>query len=214
MSRYRFSEGLFLAPTPAGAYLAASRPGEDVVRRVLLRLLGRARTPPLDAGGVARLAGIPEADAGELVQRMQSLALVQGLPQSREAPVAAFETLIPPLLERLSAAGRCVLADSQGFYLATSGFPHEAAEELSALGAGLSRIHERHASLLRGNLSMQATAWGLVDASGNSQLGFWPLHLGAHEFVLAIAGVPRFNSPEFVTLAWALTRRYAPDNEP
>lgn len=214
MSAYRFSEGLYLAPTPAGAYLAASRPGDDVARRVLLRLLGRPRTPPLDAGTFARLAGVPEADAGEILQRLQSLALVQGLESPREAPHAAFETLVPTLLERLSASGRCVLADSQGFYLATSGYPHEAAEELSALGADLSRVHERHAHLLQGNLAVPASAWALVDASGNSQLGFWPLHLGSNAFVLAIGGVPRFNTPEFVTLVWALTRRYAPDDEP
>jgi hypothetical protein len=214
MSEYRFAEGLYLAPTPAGAFLAASRPGNDASRRLLLRLLGRARTPVLGAATVARLAGIAGDDAGELLQRLQSLALVQGLAAPRDAPEAPLQEFLPPLLQRLSGAGRCVLADSQGLYLAASGYPHETAEELSALGAGIAGVRDRHARLLEGNLALSATGWGVVDASGNSQLGFWPLHLGPHAFVLAVGGVPRFNTPEFLTLAWALTRRYAPDNEP
>lgn len=212
MTDYRFAEGLYLGPTPAGAFLAASRKGDDAARRLILRLLGRERTPPLAAATVARLAGVAEADAAELLLRLQTLALVQGLAVAREAPVAAFETLLPPLLSQLSGSGRCVLADSQGFYLATSGYPHETAEELSALGADVIGMHERHARLLEGNLAMAAASWGLLDASGNSQLGFWPLNLGTHVFVLAIGGVPRFNTPEFVTLAWALARRYSPDD--
>ncbi len=212
MTAYRILEGRFLAPTPAGAYLAASHPGNDAARRFILRLLGLARSPDSGAATVARLAGEASGDAGELLHRLQSLALVQGLAEPRAAPEGAFENLLPPLLARLSGSGRCVLADSQGFYLAAAGFAHETAEGLSALAADLAGVHDRHAQLLGANLSMQSGGWGLLDASGNSQLGFWPLHLGANTFVLAIGGVPRFNTPEFVSLAWALTRRYAPED--
>lgn len=211
MTDYRILEGQYLAPTPAGAYLAASQPGGDAARRFILRLLGQARSPDASASTVARLAGGTPEDAGELLHRLQSLALVQGFAEPLHAPEGAFDDLLPPLLSHLSGSGRCVLADSQGFYLAASGFAHETAEELSALAADLASLDERHARFLRGNLSMAAGGWGLLDASGNGQLGFWPLHLGKHTFILAIGGVPRFNTPEFVSVAWALARRYAPE---
>jgi hypothetical protein len=102
-----------------------------------------------------------------------------------------------------------LLADIQGFYLASHGFPHDVAEELSALSAELTNIHERRAVLLMDNLGVSSNAWALIDVFGNSQIGFWPLFIGSNRFVIVISGVPHFNQPEFVKLIWALSKRYA-----
>jgi hypothetical protein len=109
----------------------------------------------------------------------------------------------------MSENGKVLLADMQGFYIASHGFPHEVAEELSGLSAELASIHERRSGLLMNNLGLVSNAWAIVDVFGNSQIGFWPLFIGKNRFVIAISGVPHFNQPEFVDLVWALSMRYA-----
>jgi hypothetical protein len=58
-------------------------------------------------------------------------------------------------------------------------------------------------------LGITSQSWAIVDAFGNSQIGFWPLFIGKNRFVLVISGVPHFNQPEMVDLVWALSVRYS-----
>ena len=201
--------GLFLYPTPAGAYYAVSAPDGDKPRRFLNRLLQQPRTPPLDLANLQTLTETEDAQkALELLLHCQKLGWVQGVDQALDAPQGALEELLPNLLAGISENGKVLLADEQGFYLACSGFPHEVAEELSALSAELATVHKRRSGLLVNNLGIFSHAWAIVDAHGNSQIGFWPMFVGVHRFVLAISGVPHFNHAEFVNLAWALITRY------
>ncbi|MEJ2590775.1 MAG: hypothetical protein P8178_05120 [Candidatus Thiodiazotropha sp.] len=137
---------------------------------------------------------------------------LSGVKETQAAPAGTLEDVLPGLLEQLSADGKALLADNQGFYLATSGFPHEAAESLSAVSADLSSLYERHRRLLANNLGQREQAWALTDAAGNSQLGFWPLFVGSQRFVLVIEGRPCFNQPAFRDLVWMLTLRYSTDH--
>jgi hypothetical protein len=120
-----------------------------------------------------------------------------------------LEAILSGYLSKLSENGKALLADKQGFYLASHGFPHEVAEELSALSADIATVHDRRSGLLMNNMGLASHAWAVVDAFGNSQVGFWPLFIDKNRFVIAISGVPHFNQPEFVSLVWALTIRYA-----
>ena len=108
----------------------------------------------------------------------------------------------------MSDEGKAILAESRGLYLGCAGFTHEAAEELAALSANLTTVYARHKELLHGNLGYRQRAWGLVDASGNSEVGFWPLYIGQNRFTLIIGGIPQFNQPGFKRLVWALEMRY------
>ena len=115
---------------------------------------------------------------------------------------------MPTLLPALSREGKILLADSQGFYLHSHGFPHEAAEELSALSAEIATLHARRAGVLNRNLGLNGSAWALTNAAGHSQLGFWPLFVGSERFVLVISGAPAFNQPQLVELAFVLHKRF------
>ncbi|PUB88526.1 MAG: hypothetical protein DBP01_11850, partial [gamma proteobacterium symbiont of Ctena orbiculata] len=64
----------------------------------------------------------------------------------------------------------------------------------------------QHKALLA---DMQGPESKLADASGNSQLGFWPLHIGQQRFVLVIEDRPCLNQPAFRDLVWTLTLRYS-----
>lgn len=215
MSELTLIEGLFLYPTPAGAYQAISTLEADKPRRFLRRLLQEPQTPALTLEQLCRLAESDDhAKVLELLHHGQKLGWVQGVDEILLAPQGAMEDLLPDLLGQISESGKVLLADEQGFYLACSGFAHEVAEELSALSADLATVHQRRSGLLVSNMGIASHAWAIVDAFGCSQIGFWPLFIGGHHFVIAIAGIPHFNQPEFVRLIWALCTRYTKTTTP
>ena len=143
-----------------------------------------------------------------MLSHLQKLGWVQGLEQSLDTPSGQLETLLPDMLAQLSVSGKALLADEQGFYISSSGFPHETAEELSGLSASLATLHDRYQGVLKNNLGEGSAAWGLIDAAGNSQVGFWPMFVGEHRFALVIGGLPQLNRPALVSLVWALMMRY------
>lgn len=205
---FRLLPGQFLMPTPAGAYYAASRPKPDSACRFLFGLMTGDSAPPLEPATAQRASGLGADDALELLYQIQRLGLVQAVKQPYRPPQGALGEVLGDLINQFSSATKALLADPEGFYVASCGFPHETAEEISALSADMAALQERHTRLLQGNLRLSTSNWALVDASGNSQLGFWPLYIGGIRFVMAISGVPRFNQPGFTDLVWALTKRY------
>jgi hypothetical protein len=210
MSSYLLTEGLYLYPSPAGAYYAVFSDETDKPRQFIRQMLLQPVTQVLNIDNLQRLSGLDDPHkCGELMHQLQKLNWVQGLNALREYPSDLLENILPGLLRKMSENGKVLLADMQGFYIASHGFPHEVAEELSGLSAELASIDERRSGLLMNNLGLASNAWAIVDVFGNSQIGFWPLFIGKNRFVIAISGVPHFNQPEFVDLVWALSMRYA-----
>lgn len=208
MSEYILTENLHLGITPGGTYYAVQDNAEEPGRLFLHRLFQEATTPLFTVDVACELSGYKKKRALEFVHWMQEAGLVQGLEQRESAPEETLERLLPQLLRTLSDEGKAILAESRGLYLGSAGFTHEAAEELAALSANLTAVYARHKELLHGNLGYRQRAWGLVDASGNSEVGFWPLYIGKNRFTLIIGGVPQFNQPDFKRLVWALEMRY------
>ncbi len=210
MSHYSLTEGLYLYPTPAGAYYAASSVEKDRPRQFLKNILLQQKTPKLDIDALRYLMGQnDEEKCLELLHHCQKLGWVQGVSPARDYPIGALEDILPQLLSSISENGKVLLADKEGFYLVSSGFPHEVAEELSALSAEILTVHDRRSGLLLNNMGLASNAWAVVDVFGNSHVGFWPLFIGKNRFVIAISGIPHFNQPDFVSLVWALSIRYA-----
>lgn len=209
-SIYTRKEGLYLYPTPAGAYYAVSSLETDKSRQFLRRLLQQPETQKLSLETLQHLMGnTDEQKCFELLHHCQKLRWIQGLSSPLEYPSGALEDILPGLLSKLSENGKVLLAERQGFYLATHGFPHEVAEELSALSAEIATVHDRRSGLLINNMGLKSHAWAIVDAFGNSEVGFWPLFISSNRFVIVIYGIPHFNQPEFVSLVWSLSIRYA-----
>ena len=208
MSEYILTENLYLGITPGGTYYAVQDNAEEPGRAFLHRLLQEAQTPLFNVDVACELSGYKKKRALEFVHWMQEAGLILGLERTEQAPQETLERLLPQLLRTMSDEGKAILAESRGLYLGSAGFTHEAAEELAALSANLTTVYTRHKELLHGNLGYRQRAWGLVDASGNSEVGFWPIYIGQNRFTLIIGGVPQFNQAGFKRLVWALEMRY------
>ena len=206
---YQLSDKIYVSPTPAGAYFCVSADADVPTRKILQSLLKRKETLPISVEDLMEWSGLNDQEqALALLYRMQSLNWLEGLEEKKVAPEESIEELLPELLRCLSDSGKVLLADEQGFYLSTQGFPHETAEELSALSADLFSLYERHQGLLKNNLGLETSAWAMVDAAGNGQVGFWPLFVGNHRFVLVVNGVPLLNQAALMKLIWVLSIRY------
>jgi len=213
MTDFAIKEDLYIYPTPAGAYYAVSSPTDDPAKRILRALFQFMESPRLTFDDLHRYTGIQDKDEiATLLKRMQSLDWLQGCEEPQNAPPNNFEEILPGLLSPLSNRGNVLLADNLGFHIAYNGFNYETVEQLSALSADISSLHERHIGLLENNLGLNSSAWAIVDAAGNSQVGFWPLYIGEQRFVLVIGGLPRMNQPILISLIWALNMRFCKEN--
>lgn len=210
MDRFSLVDNLFIHPTAGGAYHAISTTSGLPTRTLLKSLLEQEETPQLTLDGLKEWSDMnDDEEALSLLHSLQELGWVQGLENKIECPGQPLEDLLPLLLKNLVGDGKALLADSEGFYITSCGFDHEVAEQLSGLSAELANVHERRSTVLVESLEMASSAWAVVDAAGNSKVGFWPLYIGEQRFVLVVSGLPHLNHPEFVNLVWALSRRYS-----
>ena len=179
MSPYQLAAGLYISATPAGAYYAVYNQQPESARRLLFQMMSMEETPRSD---IDLFRGwLPSYDDDkilELLHRMQQLGWVEGQPASRRAPRGSLETVLPDLLKQLSGTEKILLADNAGFYVCNLGYPHETAEELSALSVDVGALHDRHKGLLGRNLGLKSEAWAIVDAAGSSEIGIWPQESG------------------------------------
>ena len=209
MSKYQLNQDLYLYPAPAGAYYCVADPEDNPSRQLLQGIFKQSSTPQLSLDAIKEWGHESEDDKIlELIYHAQNIGWIEGLEAPQDAPDETLEELLPRLLPNLSENRKALLADDQGFYIAASGFPHETAEELSGLSAEIASLHGRRQGVLQKNLGLKTSAWGIVDAAGNSQIGFWPMYIGGQRFELVIGGVPRLNQSELTKMVWALTTRY------
>ena len=198
----------YILPTPAGAYYCIASKETEAAKQFLQQLMTGNETAQLDAETLKYLSADESNDQEQILLHIQKLKWLQGFDQSRQAPDGTIEDIFPGILKLLSSDAKALLADGQGLYLASAGFTHEAAEELSAVRGDLASLYARHQGVIKGNLNIKSSAFALVDAAGYSQLGFWPLYIGDLLFMLVISGVPRFDQDAFVNLIWSLHKRY------
>ena len=206
---YQLVDDMYLSATPAGAYYCVSGDSDTPSRNLLRVLMQKTVSPELNISVLQSWTGLDNnEEALALLYRMQSLSWLEGQDHQQSVPEGSLEEVLPDLLVGLSDSGKVLLADEQGFYLCSQGFPHETAEELSALSADFSSLYQRHQGLLKNNLNIETSAWAMVDAAGNGQIGFWPLWVGKHRFVLVIKGAPLLNQAALMKLIWILSIRY------
>lgn len=210
VEHYQINGEYYLWPTPGGAFYATKSTADDALRLFLLRLLGMQRTAILNEDTLLQFGRFADVETGlETLYAAQQSGFLQGEDQSRVLPEGDWLEEITTRIGTLSSEAKAVLADGDGFNLASSGYSNDTAEELAAAAADIWTLHERRMPRIENELQSGINAWGLVDAAGNSQLGFWPLYLGDKPLMLILGGVPYLNQESFTEVAWLLANRYA-----
>lgn len=205
----KVKQNLFLFPTPAGTFYSISNRAEDPARRLIVSLFQQKTSPRIEVDRLSQICGIESKDEVlSLLHRMQEQGWVQGCAKRQNVHTGSLEQILPALLEPLSSEKKVLLADQHGFYISYCGFDATSVERLSALSADLSVLQEKHEDVLKNNLGLNYDAWAIIDAAGNSQVGFWALYIGEQRFVLALSGMPRFNQTALTELIWVLSYRY------
>ncbi len=206
MSDYQLTDNVHIIPTPLGAYYATSNPHASPAREVILGMMANDSTQTVSIENLRRFTG--NSDPLQLLFRMESVRWIKGLIETETLPAMHIEADVPHLLGQLSDTGKALLADTQGFHLVSAGFTHELAEELALLAAEVSALQRKHGELIQSKLKLGVPAMAIVDSGGISNLGFWPLYIGNHQFMLVVSGMPLFDSQAYMYLIWALCRRY------
>jgi len=199
----------YLYPTPGGAYYLAQSNSENWQREVLKKLFSYPKSPELNQITLSEIFDCEtEEEISQKVAECEKLNLIQVVDEEITAPTGDFEKNLSQLIYAFSKKEKTLLSDSQGFCITNQGFPLEMIEEISVLSADIAIMHKRRALNINKKLGLSSQAWSIVDASGNSCLGFWPLNINKEVFVLAIEGAPFFNQTVMVTLIWILYLRY------
>ena len=199
----------YILPTPAGAYYFAQEKSNCWQKKVLGKLFSQAETPLLCDQTLIELFDCNNSnDYNKLVEECIELKLIQIIDKKINAPDGDLVANINKIISVFSNKGKVLLSDSQGFCITNIGFPTDMIEEISVLSADIAIMHKRRALEINKNLGLTSQAWSIVDASGNSCLGFWPINIEEEVFVLAIEGTPFFNHPSIITLIWMLYLRY------
>ncbi|MDO4644080.1 MAG: hypothetical protein Q4A74_09590 [Cardiobacteriaceae bacterium] len=194
--------------TPAGAYYAVSNNTASASRTLLHGLLKANADELISAEKLLAWSDTSDINiALNLLYRLQRLEFLYGdeLPSTDNAYLT--DEQLPELLGKLSNVGKALLADQNGLYFANAGFHHETAEEVGILASEVVAVGERHQLLLKNNLNIHHTAWGICDPSGQTELTFFPLYIGKNKLILVIGGAPDLNQEAFVSLIRALSNR-------
>ena len=206
---FEINKERYVSVTSAGAYYCMLNTEDDIARNFLRARLQEKETAKLTKENIELWFGNNDLRGLEMLNHLQKLNWLNSSDNAHHCSTEKLEDFLPKILGNMSSQNKVLLADTHGFYISSVGFPHESAEEISALSADIISLHERHKGVLNGNLKLSSSNWGMIDAAGHSQLGFWPLHVGKEIFSLVIGGRASLNHPSFLQLAWALNSRYA-----
>ncbi|WP_416192027.1 peptidase M23 [Neisseria sp. CCUG12390] len=208
-STLSLQSNLYPKITPAGAYYAVSNETPSASRTLLYALLKADPSDVISSERVLAWADTSDINTAlSLLYRLQRLEFLYGDEYMNTDDVNLTDEQLPQLLEQLSSTGKALLADENGLYFANSGFHHEAAEELGILASEVANMENNHRLLIRNNLHINNSAWGICDPSGQSELTFFPLYVGQTKLILVIGGMPDLNKEAFVTMVKVLYHRY------
>jgi hypothetical protein len=198
----------YVLPSPAGA-LRATSPNHDTPQELLRALLRIDTTPELSAAGLE--AAVPDLEPAEslrLLAEMHQVDLIELHDRPYRVGDQKVEVALPRLLRQLSAGGKGLLADNQGFLVSSSGFSDDHSIRLAAVASELASLDHRWQPDLRPGHLTTPPSWWTSSPDGGTWLGFVFLTIGHNPFVLIVQDEARLSTPAFVWLVWALSHRY------
>ncbi len=203
------SQQQFIIPTPGGAYYLVQDGSTNWRKDILKKMFSQKKSLPLNHETLSHLFGTTNKENLQYkIEQCKNEKLIQVINEEKSAPSGQLEQGLNTFIQDFSQIGHVLLSDSQGFCIINHGFPDDMSEEISVLSADIAIMHKRRAININKKLKLNSQAWSIVDASGNSCLGFWPINIDNEVFVLTVEGVPFFNQAAMVSLVWMLHLRY------
>ncbi|MFK5895133.1 MAG: roadblock/LC7 domain-containing protein [Pseudomonadota bacterium] len=201
---------LYAVPTPAGAVYATANGSSSKQRDFLYQLIIHNHEQKINAALLKKWGGSENIQTTvKIFYRLQQLNYITGSTEKPASiPSGQLDDILTKIISPLSNNNKAVLSDSNGLYIASSGYPHEVAEELAAMSVDLYLLYSRHQKLLVNNLNIATEAIAMIAPDGYSQLGFWPLHIGSNVFFLILGGVPQLQHKAFTVLVKLLASKY------
>jgi hypothetical protein len=202
-------KGGYVQLTAIGAFYAVQSAKSDPIRETLLRLMQADKSFIVSDDAIKQYTGLEKDEALAQLYKLENAGFIVANTVQERITDRTLDELLGVALRNLSDLGQVILADSgRGFYLGYSGFSATEAEELAVLSSSIRTLYVKNEHLLRDKLSMNESAFGIINPAGNSELGFWPMFIGSNVFTLIISGLPQFNRPDFARIIWLLVQRY------
>ncbi len=200
--------GKYILPTAAGVFHLACQKREETSASLLFsKIFEKKRLVKLTDEEIQKIMGLTDSEFAKEMEAIYAMGWIEEFDEPLELPDGSLEVILPQLISALSSEKEALISDEHGFCLFSIGIPEEDMEALAVMTADLAAIYSKYESVY-GHEILPSQAWSMVDASGNCQMGVWPIHLGEQNFNLLIRGIPVFNHPNFVIVAWLLYNRY------
>lgn len=198
----------YLLPSPAGALQAVSG-GHGPIRDALRGLLRARTTVELSHAGLTQaLPHLGASRAANLVAHLHRDQLVELHDRPYQLGGNKLEIVLPDLLTRLSATGRGLLADNEGFLVSSAGYPADLSTRLAALAADLVDFDTKWRGYVGPEDPTEPPTWSTSGPEGAPSFSLHILTIGRYPFVLLLEGEPRLIDPALVWLVWSLSHRY------
>lgn len=199
----------YLVPTDNGARYTVAEAHLNPLRALLYGIIQSAgiTTNDLEQFIDDQLFGSRKAVAAALY-KLQGLGLIY----TQESPVvlpqaAAIESL-EHFLGQISSEGKALLADRNGFVMASHGFKNEAARELAAVGTDMTPMGARISGEMEQDVNAEQEIWELTINRKGDKITFMRLFIGSLPFLVAIGGQLNTKPNVFLQLMAILINRY------
>lgn len=197
----------YLLPTAMGAFYTVASNKQDSTRDFLRILMSKKTSVSINSASLNEYFSNIDSPVAVL-HKIQKNGWIHGQAEKKQIEAGPIEIVFPELLEKISKDKKALLADDQGFCIVSTGYDDENSELLAALSTDLSVISLLQKNNAMDKLNIQSNALALVNMSGQSNVGFWPIYVGDSLFILVISGAPDFEQEAFVDLIWLLHQRY------
>jgi hypothetical protein len=196
-------------PTSLGARYATQSAAPNPVRQLLLALMAQPAAPAASIGQMALWSGVTDP---VLATRVRDRMVLQGLLESVGAPYrptgGLTDAVLSAQLAEISTLKRALLADRQGFCLASIGFSAEEIEGLAGFCAEIAAIRFRHAVGADPRSTQGVAAWQCERLGSVEDCRLQPLFIGSQRFTLLMSGPPILDNRALADMTWLLIQRY------
>lgn len=199
----------YLIPTDSGARYAVAAAQLNPLRALLYAMI---QSPSITTSDLQQFIDDHLLDSRKAVAavlyKLQRLGLISSEESPIELPQADAIGGLEQYLGQISSEGRALLADRNGFVMASHGFKNEVARELAAAGTDMTPMGERISGEMEQDENAEQEIWELSVNRKGDKITFMRLYIGPLPFLVVIGGQLDTKPNVFLQLMAILIHRY------